>query len=548
MKRFLAFACVALLVLGLMGTASAEPNKLGWEKPAETLAFTVFVSYDNWTQLEEQKAGMASIHQYLLDEFNVDITFETTDGNAEEKLNLMLASGEYPDVIMAANGTIKQKFVDQGKAADLTAFIDASPNLLKELGDLRGLYADENGKNFYLPQSYGGLMDLPDYSAHLRYDEWVEIGSPEIKTPDDWYNAIFKVLELHPTTPAGETRYSLSLYDQGSPENWLTGYWGLKRGWKIDAENNLTYWPFTDEGKEMAKFFNKIWRTGTMDPDSFVNKHEDFRTKVSQERVVGLIGGWWIGYNAGHEIWSLTNENWNENMRFFQVAFKAPEAENAYLTGKNLYGDSWTIITDKAKDPAAIMQWIDFTCTDPGKALTSWGMPGPVKSFKDPAKEVEIWSINSPTDWKFNDDSKAALLAETWDYNEEGIFGVNQGNYSLSINRSRWADGVHCSWPNQMWYSENKWKNIMFTNMAGTIYDATALAAIPAKSEEIMMVEAAVKDCWKLNFPLVVMAEDDAAFEAAWATLQEDMTNADIATWTQFRTDVYKANLAKMAQ
>ena len=88
------------------------------------------------------------------------------------------------------------------------------------------------------------------------------------------------------------------------------------------------------------------------------------------------------------------------------------------------------------------------------------------------------------------------------------MFGANTGFLGWVVYQGRWADGVSCLWPNQMWYNENKWKQIMFENMKDTIVDATALLAMGSKSEELTMAEAAVKDAWKQYFPLVCMAED----------------------------------------
>lgn len=170
----------------------------------------------------------------------------------------MLASDTYPDIIVGASTVNRQKFVDQGRAVDLTDYIANCPNLQHRMGDMLGLYADEDGRIYYLPTAFSNLMDLPDYSAHIRYDEWMEIGSPEINTPEDWYNAIMAIYELHPTTDEGEQRYTLGLYDQGMPE-YLGGYWGLQQGWKVNDDNTLTYWTHTDEGKKMAAFFNNWW-------------------------------------------------------------------------------------------------------------------------------------------------------------------------------------------------------------------------------------------------------------------------------------------------
>ena len=95
-----------------------------------------------------------------------------------------------------------------------------------------------------------------------------------------------------------------------------------------------------------------------------------------------MMAGWWIGYNAGHEIWSLTDPTWTENKRYIQIGFKDPAVEKATVTCKNNLGSSWTIITDKCKNPEAVMKFIDFMQTDAGSALCNWGIPGPVKSLQ----------------------------------------------------------------------------------------------------------------------------------------------------------------------
>jgi len=549
MKKIIAVLLALMLCAGMLpafaeGTTVAE--QFGWEVPAETLNISVYAG--QLTLGEEQKAGIESMKAYLLENFNINYEIVSTDGDSTEQLNLMLASGDYPAILHGVSTTNRQRIVDQGRAVDITEYMNAEtmPNLMARLGDLAGLYADENGKYFYLPSSFSNLMDLPDYSAHIRYDEWLEIGSPEINTPEDWKNALMAIYELHPTTEEGEARYSLGMYSQGLPE-YVSGYWGLQRGWKVNEDNTLTYWTETEEGKEMAKFFNEWWRTGTMDPDSYVNEWNDLRTKISQERVVGMVGGWWIGYNAGHEIWSLTDEDWYEEKRFIQVGFKSENAENAYVTLKNNAGGSWAIVTDKCEDVAGVMKWIDFTMSDKGIALTNWGIPNEVQSYKNPEETVCIWELYEDGTWKFNDESKAALIAETWDYNEEGVFGANTGAFHSVAYQGRFEDGVHCLWGNQMWYSENKWKGIMFENMDGTIFDGTALLFESVKmDEDVTFAKTAVEDAWKQYYPLVCMAETDEEFEAAWTNLQVAVQNAGLETYTNYRTANYQNNLSMM--
>ena len=547
-KKWLALFLTAAMCLSMVGTVLAEANEFGWEIPEEPINISAFISSDNWTELEEQKVGIARMKDYLKEKFNINYTFEAPTGSAEEAVNLMLTSGTYPAIMTQLTTVTRQRFVEQGRAVDLAPYIENSPNLQAALGGMLNMYKDAEGHLYYLPSSFGNLMDLPDYSAHIRYDEWLEIGSPKIETPQDYMDAIMKVYELHPTTPNGDARYTFSFYNHGTSTiaEYITGYWGLQRGWKVGEDNALTYWAFTDEGKEMARFFNNWWRTGTMDPDSFTNAWDDLRTKIGQERVIGMIGGWWIGYNAGHEVWSLTNDNWHEEMRFIQVGFKPEGTENAYVTLKNNLGDRWTVVTDKAEDPEAIVRYLDFLATEMGGALINWGVPGYTSSYKNPDKQIATWHYEGPDNWHIDETAKAELIAETWDYNDEGVFGNNTAAYQLFNNQNRWADGVHSIWLNQMWYSENKWKEIMFTNMRDTIFDGTALLAYGDMPEEVTMAKTAVEDALHQFYPLACIAEDDDTFEASWEAFQNALTMAGIDTWTQFRTEAYQRNVSQM--
>ena len=557
MKKALSLIMTVALMLGLLAAvpAGAEQNAIadafGWEVPAEPLKISVFYYSDNFSTGEEQVRGIAAMQAYLKDYFNIDFEYTTTDGDAQEALNLALTGNDYPDVIVGASTTLRQRFVDQGRVAEITEYMNAEtcPNLMGRLGDMAGLYADSEGKYYYLPTSFSNLMDLPDYSAHLRLDELKAAGIDysAIKTPEDFFNAAMAIYNANPTTADGETRYSLGLYNQGMPE-YLSGYWGLERGWQINDDNTLTYWTQTEAGKKMAQYFNNWYRTGTMDPDAFTDKWADLKTKVSQKREVALIGGWWIGLNGGSEVWRLTDDNWTKDETYICVGFKDADAENAYVTMKNNAGSSWTFITDKCENVAGVMKWLDFIMSDKGIALVNWGMPGEVESYKNPGTYTEIWHLNEDGTWYFNEDAKAQLVAETWDYNEEGIYGANSGLFNNLQYQGRFEDGEHCLWANQMWYSENEWKNIMFTNMSGTIFDGTDLLfeSLPM-SEDVTFAKTAVEDAWKQYYPLVIRSESDEEFEQNWQNLQAAVESAGLETYAAYRTANYQNNLSLMS-
>lgn len=524
-------------------SGSGNFNEFGWEIPEETLVINILDAGGNYAPNEAQKVGEQNVIAYFKEKFNVEFKIQHISGDGTEAVNLALASGDYPDVIRELPFTEMEKFVKMNKAVDLTPYMDnIGSDIKKSMGEHYPLFLDDSSKLWYVPTTMGSIVELPDFCAHIRYDEWQAIGSPEIKTPDDYYNALNAILEKFPTTPNGESRYALSLYDSSDPAKFC-GFWGLKNGYKVDDEGNFTYWAFTDEGKEMTKFINRFYREGKLDPDAFANNFEQWKTKFSNERIVGAIGDWWISYNAGHEVWQSLDPNMPEDKRFVQIGFKAEDAEEANLSGKNYLGSRCTIITDKAKNPEAILKFINFQATDMGKAISGWGLPNGT-AIGDTGRTGKFWNIDENGNWEVDPEAKQQLITETWSYDDEYYW---QGVPWLFMNQSRWDDGEHNIWPNQMWYDENKWKSMMIENLKGTIYDSS-MYTLRVKPDEVKLAEQSVEDAWKMNWGGAVQANDDAAFDAAWTKLQDALNVAGIHQLEQALSDNYKANMKKMEQ
>ncbi len=529
----------------VVNTETGNFNEFGWEIPEETLVIDVLdvTGYDAPT--EADKIGRENAYNYLLENFNVQVNMQYTSGDGNEAVNLALASGDYPDVIANMSYDNMKKFEQANKLAEITPYMDTiAADLKKSMGENYPLFLNDEEKLFYVPRFMGNIIELPDNSAHIRYDEWQAIGAPEIETPEDYYNAINDILEMFPTTPTGETRYAMSFYNDPnfySDPNVFAGFWGLQNGYKIDEDGNFTHWGFTDEGYDMMKWFNQFYLDGTLDPDAFANTREQWTAKFSNERVVGAVGPWWVSANAGHEVWQTTQTDLPEDKRFIQIGFKADGVDTAYLSPKNGLGSSCTVITDKAADVEGILKFINFQATEKGRALTCWGIPNGTE-IGETGEEGKFWNIDEEGNWEVAPEAKEKLITETWNYDDEAYWASMPW---LHVNQSRWDDGVHNIWPNQMWYEENKWKSIMIENLDGTIYDSSAMT-LRDKDNTSQVLLQSVTDAWKVNWPIIVQSDSDEEFEAAWEQLQASLTAAGIEEYESILQENYIANLEKL--
>jgi len=357
---------------------------------------------------EKTAQKSAEFDKWLKEKFNVVIHKIVYNVDPNERLNLMLASGDYPDAIANVSEAQVAAFKLQGKTVNLKPYIDQYGETIKsQLGDLYIRYFDENGEIHALPK-YWGMLPIPDYSANIRYDYWLEAGSPKFETPDEFYEVLKQLQAAHPTNKAGQRTYALSDYGGGwAMIRCLTGAWGFKDQYFEGPNNSLTHWMNTPEGLEIVLYVNRIYRDGQLDPDFATNQFEQFMEKVSNHRVMGYIGSWWPCWTAGHMSWQKTEPNWTNEMRFINVTIKDPEAEAAYLTPKNLTGSYRAFITDKAKKPEDIVKWWNFEISDIGTKITGWGIPG----HKD-------------TDWYIKDGISY--------WNDDAIEGMSAGNYDQS--------------------------------------------------------------------------------------------------------------------
>lgn len=517
--------------------ATKGTNKFGWDIPEETIKLEYY--YKKQANPDKEDGYNDMLRNYLLDEFNVEINKIVYDTNPEERFSLMLASGDYPAVMTRMTKSDVLRLDQLGILVDMAPYIEEyGDDIKKELGDLYPRYVDDQGKILGLPYGWG-MLEIPDYSAHIRNDVYEAMGSPAFETPEEYYAILKQMISDNPTNSKGEKVYAMSWNDRVSmitSINTIAGIWGLKEGYKEDADNNLTHWINTPEGKEFTAFYNQIHRDGLFDPDAFTNKYDDWKSKFSNERIIGHIGPWWQSWNAGHEVWQKTNDNWTEDQRFVQVKLKAAGAEAAYLSPKDTTGWGYTVITDKAENPAELVKLFDFMMTPNGTRLMSWGVPD---------KEGSNWNVAEDGSWSFVEEAKQGIIDATYDYEAHKYFGDNQ--YWLVHPQGAMSDDPTVNtWIDQCFNDESKWKKVLNENMAGTIYDSSAISQIAfLPDDNISIIKQQVEDTISSTWAKTVLSNTPEDFEENYETMIKQLDKAGVNELQAYMTEQYKINLDK---
>ncbi|MCR2804424.1 ABC transporter substrate-binding protein [Paenibacillus soyae] len=327
-------------------------------------------------------------------------------GSDTDMFELMVASNEYPDMVWAK--------VSAGKLKDAGALIDLAPLIEEHAPNIKKVYG-EYMKRLRWSNDDHGIYVLPTapvnqtyFSAgggfRLQHAVLKELNYPPIKTVQDFENALKAYYDKHKTTADGQPIIPLSLnggewqfvISVTNPAVAATG--APDEGeFYIDPdtyEAKLHY--LRPEEKEYFRWLNHMHDIGLLDPESFVQKYDQYKAKIASGRVLGLIDMDW--FFAG-EVAALKKEGkFDQTYANFPVtlneAYKRHDFQSyGYLSGIGIS------ITKSAKDPVRVIKFLDFLASDEGQVLLNWGIEGKHYKVENGKRVIPENILN----WKVND-------------------------------------------------------------------------------------------------------------------------------------------------
>ncbi|NLJ73949.1 MAG: extracellular solute-binding protein [Firmicutes bacterium] len=369
MKRIIPLSLCLLLIVGLIGT-----NVLAAEN--DPLVLTMFSG-----DINPDDTGFEDpIAKKITEATGVKLKMEYPVGEYEQKVTLMIASGEYPDLIFHKNAG---PFVEAGAFIDLTPYIEEYGENIK---DLYGPYLNRlrysiDDPSIYFLGSFGVGSKTWDVSGvQLQHAVAKELGYPKMETVQDLEEALKAYIEKYPTINgqptiglsllADDWRFLITVTNQAV---FATG--GPDDGeWYIDPETYEAVLHHTrPEEREYFRWLNHMNDIGLLDPESFIQKYDQYLAKIASGRVLALTDARWQYEQAEQALrqagmFERTYGSYpivlNENFR------RADLQDPGYSAG-------WGIgITVDCKDPVAAFKFLDWMASDEAQILNNWGIEG----------------------------------------------------------------------------------------------------------------------------------------------------------------------------
>jgi putative aldouronate transport system substrate-binding protein len=227
-----------------------------------------------------------------------------TGQTAEEAIGVMVAGGEYPDFVDASTGY--DIMLDAGAFIPIDKYWDKYPNIKNFYSEAEwnSIRADD-GHVYIIPQ-YGNVNGVDMQTIHNDEAFWIQVrvlkwaGYPKITTLDEYFKVIEDYIAANPTSKDGTANIGYEIlcddwryFCLENPPMFLDG--SPNDGCCIvdPTTHKAIDYNTTETAKRYFKKLNEEFKKGIIDPETFTMNYDQYISKLSSGRVLGMVDQFW---------------------------------------------------------------------------------------------------------------------------------------------------------------------------------------------------------------------------------------------------------------
>ncbi|WP_229263606.1 type 2 periplasmic-binding domain-containing protein [Cohnella cholangitidis] len=452
MAKKLLFACLAAVMVftaaacsngnnGNNGNDKASPSAAAGSSPAasesaaaseEPLEKVTFSLFKGVAEAKDINTNETNIGKILEDQTGVNFKIEHLVGDLEAKIGTMIASDQYPDVLLPDKAI--EAVIKANAFIPLDDLIEQyGPNIKRVYGPyFERMRADYGGKILFLPFSAQVGEYFPDPEIN-QGAYWVqrrvlkEAGYPKIKTLDEYNKLIEDFVAKH-------------------KDEDLTGFLSLTHDWRFFAlanqpmhlagypnDGNVTIDVNTLEAKDYSgsdytkrwlKTLNDLNAKGLFDKSSFVDNYDQYIAKLSSKKVVGFFDYGWQSQTARLVLEDAARKDpAQDDYVYFPLAVTFDGTKDQYLDPPGWTSNRGIGITKSAKDPVRIIKYFDNMLKEENQILVNWGVKGETYEVNDQGRFYRTPEMIAKIDEQFNEKFGFKYYDFDWpQYNQTSTF------------------------------------------------------------------------------------------------------------------------------
>ena len=331
--------------------------------------------------------NLADTYYYQELEKRTGVTVEFTHpamGEEAQSFNLLIASGEYPDIIETTPGVTYpggwDKGIEDGVLLRLNELIETNaPNYLALLNKDPQIMKEATTDQGNMPAFFSISVDgaQPPWMGLIVRKDWLDdlgLGLPV--TYDDWYEMLTAFKQEK------EAIAPMMLYNTGFQAlNLFEGGYGFMEEW-YQVDGQVMYGPLAEGYGDYLAMMAKWYAEGLIDPD-FATKKDFFPSRdfTTTEKT----GAFYDIYFNLSVLQSIA-----ENPDYEPKAVPTPKlnaGDQLHVRQTNTITGmvSWTL-TSGCDDPDTVCRWIDYGYSPEGEVLAAYGVEGETFEYGDNGK------------------------------------------------------------------------------------------------------------------------------------------------------------------
>ena len=438
MKKILALLLAALMIItafaacgqvpagqqsGGEATADAgeqgekEDTDEGGEEAASEEVYTIrFFDKNSGTKT----FGEDPVSVELMKRTGVKVEVVNPTGDPAEKLSLMLAANDYPDIVLMDRGSeIVNQYIEAGALIPISDYFDKMPNVVAMYGDVLSKSVYKDGKNYYLNNWYGVDPD-PVNAFCMRYDLMIELlgqeraDSDEPFEWDEFVQLLKDYKEKYPEIDGNETiPFIIPQPGTGEINGAFAGAAGLKNSAYIDDEGHFHFAVDDPQFMVAIHMMNELYREGLLDPEWTSNANELRNQKMSNTNVFGYGAAYWGAWTPNAALEAASGD---PKMHYLAYKVLAPGvgADETTYSGRSTLGWDAIGVTVNCKNIDAVCKFIDYCASRDGQDLLLWGIQGKDWDIVD-GKHTDIGGVmeayrQDPSNYTLN----SGICSWTW--------------------------------------------------------------------------------------------------------------------------------------
>ncbi|MCM3271816.1 extracellular solute-binding protein [Paenibacillus elgii] len=517
------------LVIGLstlwLAGCSKETNVHKETDPS--LEFSFYGHYD-WYTMPPWGADPAT--KWIKDNKKINVVPISSGGNAKQKMNTMIASGNLPDVIWLERGADVEKLRAEGMLVPFDEYLNKYPNLKKWAGDSTiNMLRSPDGKLYQFPNWY---TSRPNGNAGYLVNKKIyeELGSPKLETVDDLYNYLKIVKEKYPNVipfEPGQSAEGSDILTSAFAENrppMFNNMLAVPNGNKLKSI-------FTDPAfRESMQFSNRLFREKLMSQDAMSQNRDQVIEKITTGRIAVYAASSPTEFGAKGDtvlraqdpkagyimVWPIRKEGMDKN-KIFPGDYKQ-------------LGWNVSVITKAAKNPEAIFAFLDWLTGPEGQRIIFWGPEG-LYWQGTAADDTPVFTDKFISDTEGRNHLMDSLVNFQWNGNTVYIDSSKaKFEATLPVEKRNWET---------RWQTDITWK---------TQYNATAFVNLdPAPDSEEGIVAQSVADIYsKAKATALTNAKSDEEVLAILDKAEKEAKQAGYEKLLKYKTEKWQDNVKKL--